>query len=494
MPLKTQTPRSKATPFLDRQFLILCIVFVLLTVSLSAWDLMVQGPTVPALGVPLLALVFGIYAWSRFQRPLKTLNRMEEVILACRSGNLHYRVTNTKGLGEVGKVAWELNEFLDIVESYFKEISTCFDMVSQGKYYRHALVKGLPGQFAQSLNNVNRAIVAMEDNARYVVSNRLSSQMHALNTGHLLGNLKGNQTDLIKIAGEMDSVLKIAEDNREGASRSSEDVVRIGDSLERINHRMQDMTGAANELGDASSSIDRAVHIISEITDQTNLLALNAAIEAARAGEVGRGFAVVADEVRKLAERTKAATGEISALIGGFRQRVATMVEQTAAVGEQSSQVSGEVAAFREQFASVARSSEETIVQLNRAKDMSFASLIKMDHILYMQNAYVAVEAKGEGTESKLVAVQHRDCRLGNWYYTGPGKAQFGATRAYAALERPHQTVHGSVHKALDIITQGGANADAVREELVAALSSAESASREVLRLINEMVTEKHGV
>ena len=494
MPPRTQTSRSKPTPFLDRQFLIFCVVFVLLTFSLSGWSVMEHGFTIPALVVPVLSLVFGIYAWIRFQRPLKTLNRMEDVILACRGGNLHYRVTNTKGLGEVGKVAWELNELLDIVESYFKEISTCFDMVSQGKYHRHALVKGLPGQFAQSLNNVNRAIVAMEENARYVVRNRLSSQMHALNTGHLLGNLKSNQADLINISGEMDSVLKIAEDNREGASRSSEEVVRIGDSLERINDRMQHMTGAASELGEASSSIDRAVHIISEITDQTNLLALNAAIEAARAGEVGRGFAVVADEVRKLAERTKAATAEISTLLGGFRERVATMVEQTASVGEQSSQVSNEVAAFREQFASVASSSEQTIVQLNRAKDMSFASLIKMDHILYMQNAYVAVDAKGEGPESQLVAVQHRDCRLGNWYYNGSGKAQFGSTRAYAMLERPHQAVHGSVHKALEITTRGGADADAVREDLVAAMSDAEAASTEVLRLINEMVTEKHRV
>ncbi len=491
---KNSRLQRSRTPFLDRQFLIFCIVFVTLTISLALRDFIEHGLSLAAVCIPVLALVFSIYAWRRFQRPLQTLQRMEETIFACRNGNLHRRVTDTRGLGEVGMVAWELNELLDLVETYSKEISTCFEKVSQGIYHRHALVKGLPGQFSKSLVDVNKAILAMEENARYVARNRLSSQMHALNSGSLLGNLQGNQNDLMKISHEMDSVLKIAESNRDGASRSRDEVIRINDSLMHINHCMQDMTGAANELGEASGSIDRAVLIISGITDQTNLLALNAAIEAARAGEVGRGFAVVADEVRKLAERTKAATVEISQLIGNFRERVGTMVEQTAGVGEKSAHVSGEVSAFRDQFANVARSSEETIVQLNRAKELSFASLVKMDHILFMQNAYASIELKGKGNESAWVAVPHHDCRLGNWYYGGLGKAQFGATRAYAALERPHERVHDSIREALKLITDGVTDVDVVRELLVTALGTADSASREVLTLIDTMVSEKHGI
>ncbi|MBN8440353.1 MAG: CZB domain-containing protein [Thauera sp.] len=490
-----RSPSSRQVPFLDRQFLIVCVVFVMFTVVLAAWHQIESERTdLPMLLVPVAALLFAWVANNRFRRPLATLQRMEEVLVACARGDLHQRITKTAGLGEVGRVAWELNEFLDLVETYFKEISTCFEMAAGGQYYRRGLEHGLPGQFRNSMKNINRAIQVMEDSTRYVVRNRLSSQLHGLNTGNLLRNLRGNQGDLLQVSREMEDVLQIAKENRDGAARGSAEVLRIGGALEHINERMQQMTAAAGELGEASNSIGRTVQIIGEITDQTNLLALNAAIEAARAGEVGRGFAVVADEVRKLAERTKAATTEIGVIISGLRDRVNAMVEQTAVVGQQSASVSNDVSAFRTEFAAVAESAEATITRLNRASDVSFASLVKMDHIIYMQNAYVSMEAGGTGSEMEAVKVDHTQCRLGKWYREGNGRAVFGMTKAFSELDRPHAAVHSSVHRALATVQERDIEDDTTRAIVVDALSAAEAASGEVMRLIGDMVAEKHGI
>ncbi|MCP4351754.1 MAG: hypothetical protein GY795_40335 [Desulfobacterales bacterium] len=72
---------------------------------------------------------------------------------------------------------------------------------------------------------------------------------------------------------------------------------------------------AMDDICSFSEEVVKINKVIESIAFQTNLLALNASVEASRAGENGQGFAVVAEEVRNLAQRTGAATKEISRLL-----------------------------------------------------------------------------------------------------------------------------------------------------------------------------------
>ena len=112
----------------------------------------------------------------------------------------------------------------------------------------------------------------------------------------------------------------------EHSSRGAAIVSDAAAEIERIAASVAQSATVVTALGERSAQISGIVKVIHDIADQTNLLALNAAIEAARAGEQGRGFAVVADEVRKLAERTTAATREISSVISAIQTETGSAI------------------------------------------------------------------------------------------------------------------------------------------------------------------------
>jgi methyl-accepting chemotaxis protein len=144
------------------------------------------------------------------------------------------------------------------------------------------------------------------------------------------------------------------------ASEAARRMAGLSSTLGELIEAVGDTAGRAERLGERSREIGSIVAVISEVAEQTNLLALNAAIEAARAGEQGRGFAVVADEVRKLAERTRLATRDIDARIGGIRAEIEVMVDAMRDTRERAASSGSEAAAAEEDIARVARNTGRT--------------------------------------------------------------------------------------------------------------------------------------
>jgi len=475
------------------RFIVICVVFILITLLMTTWSTMRHGFDPLVWIFPVIAIVFSVYAYVKYEHSVQVVAKMQEVLRQGRMGQLNGRVLRTQGLGEIGKAAWELNDFLDLVETFFKEVNTCFKLVSEGVYYRKALAHGLPGAFAESLDKINQSVRAMEDNVEFISKNELASNIHTMQASKLLTSLKLNQQDLVGMSNEMDQVEAIAISNRDAAKQSMSVVGHISGELSNMNSQVHQLAEAAASLGKESVAIDSAVNIIAEIADQTNLLALNAAIEAARAGESGRGFAVVADEVRKLAERTKKATIEINSIVEGFRSHVRRMETETAVVSEVTANVHGQMSDFEGRFSAFSQDAENTIRRVSRTKGWSFGSLAKMDHIIYMQNAYRAVELSDtpDCDEAKVVKVDHKNCRLGKWYLQD-GKNDFGKTSNYPKLELPHSLVHSNVHRALELGQQDWIKDAHIRKQLLSHLQDAENASSQVIQLISDMVNEQH--
>jgi len=421
------------------------------------------------------------------------LNAIYSTLHQANKGSLSHRITKVAGLGEVGQVAWELNDLLDRMESYFKEVDACFKQVSQGNYKRKAFYKGMPGRLRTSLQKINESLDKMQVGQNLLSANELHSELHNLNTSHLIENLRQNQADLVRISSEMEQVESIADRNGEMAGNSLGQMGEMVSSLGAVKHNMGNVSTMISHLEQDATDVSKALSIITEIADQTSLLALNAAIEAARAGEQGRGFAVVADEVKALSYRTKEAAVEISSTIESFSERVQKMVAEAEQSSEATNNVSEQVKSFNAQFEQIKLSADAIKDYISYSKDRTFSSLAKVDHVIYKQHGYLAMD-DGEEHVDALANIEknHTQCRLGQWYYDGAGAEQFGKTQAYRDVEVPHSLVHSAVQAAVALRNSDWRADAALRKQIVNHMRTAESESYNVLKYLDSMVEQRH--
>ncbi|MDP2561268.1 methyl-accepting chemotaxis protein [Psychrobium sp. 1_MG-2023] len=438
----------------------------------------------------MILIALCLLTYQRFNTYLMTLDLVNGVLIKANQGQLGSRVTGTKGLGEVGKIAWELNEFMDILENYFNEVNTCFEYAARNDFSRPTFPTALPGLLKSSLEHINRSLDAMHDNVQFISRNELTSKLYLHNTEHLIKDLQGSQMDLNRVNEQINQVGLLAVENNSSAKNTKIAVDNISYSLSTITDNVTEASEVVSVLNQDSSAISKALSTITSIADQTNLLALNASIEAARAGVHGRGFAVVADEVKALALRTKETADEIALIIGSFSERVNTITAQAEQSIELTSKANGLIDDMQTSISTLLHTAEQTTGFAAAAKRQTAGSLSKVDLIVYKQNAYRGLSNSEEQGSIDLSLIDHRDSLFGQWYY-GEGSDTFSETQAFAQIEQPHINLHQTVHQAFAMLQQDWQQDKSVRNAIIDEIAQMEQSSDTLLQAIDEMVLEQ---
>ncbi|MEJ2394202.1 MAG: methyl-accepting chemotaxis protein [Candidatus Thiodiazotropha sp.] len=441
---------------------------------------------------PLSSLALAIWLTQGMKTPFYVLKQTEQVLDEMLEGQFTSRITSVPWMGEAGHVAWNLNETLDQLETFFREVKTSFELVSEGHYYRRTMPAGLHGELEKTLQRINSSLDAMADNAAYIKRNEMAAELQALNTNQTMNNLVVSQHDLTQITSEMHKVSQIATENMQKASDSQGAVTQVVDAQTRTLGMIEQSHHTMVKLNAMSDEITGILGMISEIADKTTLLALNASIEAARAGEHGRGFAVVADEVKKLAESTKKATDEIRDVVNTFHGETATMQTNSNEMLEMGNGVQSAVEEMSSSFNEFAERAQMTLTSVEFAHDICYATLVKVDHMIYKQKAYKSFYAGTDNPDAQAVQVDHHNCRLGKWYYEGDGRETFGDLNAFRELEEPHGEVHAAGHAALHLLSQEWQKDPELLAQILANYQHMEEASDRVMDRMDALITEKH--
>lgn len=489
--MSARQSRYKYNPWLRVKVRYLLLAFVLLPTLVAAFAWHRFGFHWLFVGAPVLSVAL---AWIGYRGAIHYLNAIEKIDKVLKSGaagEFHHRVTGVYAMGEVGQVAWDLNEFLDLCEAYFRELMSVFNRASQRDFNRNAFDSGLPGQMKESLKFANQALETMKANYEMESQRQLSHHLHELNTGNLVQNLKLCQQDMIHMTEGLNEVVAIANTNAAAASQSKSSVGEVRDSVQAISGKVASAAQIIHELNDTSKQVIDSLSIITDIADQTGLLALNASIEAARAGEYGRGFAVVAEEVKALSNRTKDAAVEISKVLESFSSNVEAMAKEASESVSLAERMQPVVETFSQRFEEFESAANRTIISASNAQEISFSTLVKIDHIVYKQNAYLAVsDPEQKLNEAKAISVDNHNCRLGKWYYEGIGKEKFKGLTSYAKLAKPHEGVHKSAHQALVLAKQDWVKNKDILDGIVAQMETMEESSYGVMQCLNELHEE----
>ncbi|MDH5302450.1 MAG: hypothetical protein OEW58_13955, partial [Gammaproteobacteria bacterium] len=208
-----------------------------LVASLSAmgYFLWSYGFDLVVLSLFLLTIVLMLVGMLAGKKEDETLlNQLKQVTTEVGRGQMNNRVVHIGRDDKLGEVAWQVNDMLDQLETFFREVKASFYHVSQGRYFRRPISSGLHGDFKKVIEQIDDSLGLIIDNQRNSGKYRLLSDLGHRNSENLLRDLTRTQLELTAVNNQVEGVKEIAQGTAERAQSSQQQVGNVISNLAKL--------------------------------------------------------------------------------------------------------------------------------------------------------------------------------------------------------------------------------------------------------------------
>jgi len=194
-------------------------------------------------------------------------DEIRRVLAATSKGDLEQRITHIlsedKGQEDL---AWAVNDVLDQLEAFMRDVSTSIAMASDGKTYRRTFPSGLHGMFRTTCIQLNDSIEAISLGHKTKIRGELASKFNKLGGG-LSGGLSLIQSDVDRAEGESEAIVLSAQETADKAAKSRESVYSVSEKLSKLNELISASHEGVISLHSRSQEISEVVGLIKDIAD-----------------------------------------------------------------------------------------------------------------------------------------------------------------------------------------------------------------------------------
>ena len=122
----------------------------------------IDGFQLYAFLLSIVNITFAILIYINIQKARTYTADIMHVFEEVSRGNFEIRKIGITEGGRLGKLGWNVNDFLDQLEVFVREVNTSIDYAAQNKFFRTINTNGLNEGFVLTAKKINTAIDAMQ--------------------------------------------------------------------------------------------------------------------------------------------------------------------------------------------------------------------------------------------------------------------------------------------------------------------------------------------